>query len=120
MRKILIIEDELDIVELLKNRLELYNYQVITAFDGQDGFAKFLNEQPDLIILDLMLPKINGYEVCRKIRREKDDKTPILMLTAKDTDVDKIVGRVKGADQYMTKPFVAEELLDTVKLLLKN
>ena len=120
MKKILVIEDEPEIVELLKNRLELFDYKVITAFNGEEGFSEFLKEQPDLIILDLMLPKISGHEVCRRIRREQNDDTPIIMLTAKNDEADRIVGKVQGADQYMTKPFKAEELLDKVKFLLKN
>ncbi len=118
LKKILIIEDDPDITELLRNRLKFHDYEVITATDGEDGFLKFLKEHPDLIILDLMLPKISGHEICRKIRREKEDKIPILMLTAKNEDADKIVGRVEGADKYMTKPFSADELLNEVKFLL--
>ncbi len=120
MKKILIIEDEIAIIELLRARLEFLNFEVIVALNGEEGFLGFLNEQPDLIILDLMLPKISGYEVCRKIRREKHDNTPIIMLSAKGEDADRIVGRVKGADQYVTKPFKAEELLYKINLLLDD
>ena len=118
MKRILIIEDDHDIAELLKNRLEVCGYEVITAFDGEEGFTKYLLGKPHLIILDLMLPKTNGYEVCRRIRRERKDNTHILMLTAKNTETDRIVGRVKGADQYMTKPFEATILIDSVRSLL--
>ena len=120
LNKILIIEDELNINKLIQHRLALEHYVVITAFDGEEGFAKFLVEHPDLIILDVNLPKINGYEVCRRIRREKNDMTPILMLTSKNEDADRIVGRVKGADAYMSKPFDGEKLVAEVKLLLKK
>ena len=120
MHKILIIEDEPEILELLKGRLESENYQVMTASNGEDGFLKFLKEQPDLVILDLMLPGINGYEVCRKIRIGEQSKTPVLMLTAISQDADRIVGRLRGANQYMTKPFKAHEVLAQVKLLLNN
>ena len=120
MHKILIIEDEPEILELLKGRLESENYQVMTAPHGEDGFSKFLKEQPDLVILDLMLPGINGYEVCRKIRIGEQSKIPILMLTALSQDADRIVGRLRGANQYMTKPFKADEVLAQVKLLLNN
>ena len=120
MKKILIIEDESEIIELLKNRLELCDYEVVTAADGEDGFSKFLKGQPDLVILDLSLPKISGHAVCRRIRMEKEDKTPIIMLTAKNGEADKIVGRLQGANKYMTKPFKPEELLAEVKLLLNK
>lgn len=118
MKKILIIEDEPEIVDLLKNRLESCGYSVLSAFDGMDGFSKFSEEHPDLVILDLMLPKISGYEVSRRIRIEKESKTPILMLTAKNESADKIIGRLRGANTYMTKPFCADELIHQVRLLL--
>jgi two-component system OmpR family response regulator len=117
---ILIIEDDQDIRELISIRLTEENYTVITAIDGEEGLKKFKQEHPDLIILDLNLPKISGYEVCRKIRREEDDDTPILMLTAQNKDVDRIIGRVKGANSYMAKPFKAEKLLNEVKILLSR
>jgi len=101
-------------------RLEANHYKVITALDGEDGFAQFLKEEPDLIILDLMLPKISGNEVCRRIRREEEDHTRILMLTSKNQDTDRIIGRVQGADTYMTKPFEGQELLKEVELLLNK
>ena len=120
MKTILLIEDELDISELVKALLEIYHYKVITAMDGAQGLMRFLNEAPDLIILDVMLPKLNGHEVCRKIRVDHDSRTPILMLTAQDSDTDRIIGRVRGADFYMTKPFGANELLSNVNFLLKK
>ena len=119
MKKILLIEDEPDISELIKALLEIYHYRVVIAMDGEAGLAKFIIEHPDLIILDVMLPKLNGYEVCRKIKIEHDSRTPILMLTAQTTDTDRIVGRVKGADFYMTKPFGAHELLTNINSLLR-
>ena len=118
-RKILIVEDETDMMTLLKVELESGNYDVICAIDGEEGYQQYLSEQPDMIILDIGLPKLNGYELCRKIRREKkDERIPILMLTAKAEDVDRIRGRVIGAQKYMTKPFEVEELLRQVKDML--
>jgi len=119
-QKILIIEDEFDIAQLIKHRLELEGYRVITAADGEDGLAQFIKERPDLILLDLNLPKINGYEVCRRIRRDQHDDTPILMLTSKSEITDRIIGRVKGADCYMFKPFEAGQLLKEIKSLLET
>lgn len=120
-KKILIIDDEKDMVDLLSYELKQKEYDVISAYDGEAGFTKYLEEWPDLIILDLMLPKLNGYEVCRKIRREKNDtRTPIIMLTARREDADKIVGSVLGAEKYITKPFDAEHLLGEVAKFLKS
>ncbi len=119
-KKILVIDHEKDFVKLLQMELEQENYHVVYAYDGQEGFAKYLNEQPHLIILDLALPKLNGHEVCRKIRREKQDhQTPILMLTATKNEVDRIIGSVIGAQRYMTKPFKIEDLLHEVGVLLQ-
>ncbi len=114
-KKILIIDDARDMVDLLTYELKGKGYEVVGAYDGQAGFTKYLEESPDLIILDLSLPKLNGYEVCRKIRREKNDtRTPIIMLTAHDQEVDKIVGSVLGAEKYITKPFDSEYLLSEI------
>lgn len=118
-KKILIIEDEEDMVDMLTMELEHRQYEVISATDGETGFTKYLTEWPDLIILDVMLPQLNGYEVCRKIRRErKDSTTPIIMLTAKAGEADKIVGGVVGAEKYITKPFDAEELIKEIEKFL--
>ncbi len=120
-KKILIIEDEKDMNDLLKIELTQQNYEVICTYDGEMGYAKYLSEHPDLIILDLMLPKCTGEEVCRKIRRERQDtETSILMLTAKGGNVDRIVGRVKGADKYISKPFNSENLLSEIAKLLRR
>ena len=106
---------------LLKLELTQAGYDVICAFDGEKGFEMYAAERPDLVILDVMLPKIDGYEVCRKIRRELgDNHTPVLMLTAKSTDTDRIIGGVVGAQKYMTKPFDAEVLLRNVRELLNT
>jgi CheY-like chemotaxis protein len=118
-KKILIVEDETSMSQLLSIELEASGYDVVCAHDGESGFEKYMAERPDLIILDIMLPKLNGYEVCQKIRREQDDNdTPIIMLTAKKGDADRIVGGVVGAQRYLTKPFDAEFLLGEIKALL--
>lgn len=118
-KKILIVDDSKDLVDLLTYQLKKKEYEVVTAQDGPAGYDKYLQEWPDLIILDITLPKMNGLEVCRKIRREKNDtKTPIIMLTAKDSEEDKVLGGVLGAEKYITKPFDAEYLLEEVDKFL--
>ena len=103
MSKILIVEDEHSIAELEKDYLELSGFEVDTANDGMNGLAKALNEKFDLFILDVMLPGIDGYEICSKIR--ENSNVPIIMVSAKKEDIDKIRGLSIGADDYMTKPF---------------
>jgi len=118
-KKILVIDDEKDLVSLLSFHLSQAGYEVVMAFDGEDGYQKYQSETPDLIILDLKMPKLNGFEVCRKIRREKKDtQIPILMLTALQDDADRLIGKVVGAQRYMTKPFKIEELLTEVEWLM--
>ncbi len=119
-KKILVVDDEPDMVSLLKIELEHEGYEVVTAFDGKEGYEKYHKEKPDLILLDLMLPQLNGHEVCRKIRRTDNDvATPIIMITAKTDTVDRIRGRVIGAEKYVTKPFQMEALLEEIKAFLK-
>ena len=118
-KKILIMDDEQDMVRLLQIELEKENYEVIYAYDGEEGFEKYLQQRPNLIILDMSMPKMNGRAVCRKIRMEQgDDRTPIVMLTARDEEADRIIGRVAGAQKYITKPFDMQELLATVEGLI--
>jgi len=117
--KILIIEDEGDLVKGLKLNLAGEGYDVAWAYDGQEGIRKALEERPDLIILDIMLPKMDGLEVCREIR-QKNMNIPIIMLTAKGEEVDKVVGLEVGADDYITKPFSIRELLARVKAHLRR
>ena len=118
-KKILIIDDEIAIADGLKYILEEQGYCVIVANDGEEGLQKAEKDTPDLIILDLHLPKLPGEEVCRTIRKnERLNNTPIIMLTAKDLDVDRVVGRVIGANAYITKPFEMENLLKQIKLYL--
>jgi DNA-binding response OmpR family regulator len=108
-------------VEVLHTQLERANYLVTCAYDGEEGMQKYLQEQPHLIILDLNLPKMNGLEICRKIRREKgDEATPIIILTGQDSDADRIVGRVLGAEKYMTKPCNMGQLLYEISDLLEK
>lgn len=113
MSKILIVEDESAIAELEKDYLELSGFDVEVANDGEVGLQKSLTEDYDLIILDLMLPGVDGFEICRQVRVEKN--TPIIMVSAKKDDIDKIRGLGLGADDYMTKPFSPSELVARVK-----
>lgn len=113
MGNILIIEDELAIAELEKDYLELSDFQVSIETKGDSGLERALNEEYDLVILDLMLPNVDGFEICREIRSKKN--TPIIMVSAKKDDIDKIRGLGLGADDYMTKPFSPSELVARVK-----
>lgn len=117
-QKILIIEDEKHIVDILKYNLEKEGLLTITANDGEKGLDLALNSKPDLVLLDLMLPKIDGFTVCRKIREVS--AVPIIMLTAKEEEVDKVLGLELGADDYMTKPFSQRELMARVKANLRR
>ena len=119
MHKILIVEDEREMARGLKDILEFEGYEVTTAGTGKEGLQAVARREPDCILLDLMLPDINGYQVCEEIRRQKN-KTPIIMLTAKAQDYDKIRGLEVGADDYMTKPFSVGELLARVKAILRR
>ena len=112
MKRILIIEDDKSIAELERDYLEISNFEVVIAVDGKSGLAIALLEDFDLILLDLMLPEINGFEVCRQIRSQKD--IPILIVTAKKEDIDKIRGLGIGADDYIVKPFSPSELVARV------
>ena len=115
---ILVVDDEKNIVELAKLYLEKEGYRVEDAYDGAEALAKIKSLQPALVVLDLMLPEIDGWEVCRRVRRESD--VPIIMLTARDDDVDKIVGLELGADDYLTKPFNPRELVARVRAVLRR
>ena len=115
---ILIIEDEKNISNLLKLELTHANYECDQAFDGESGLNKALNQDYELILLDLILPRINGIEVCRQLRLKK--QTPIIMLTARDEVMDKVNGLQVGADDYLAKPFAMEELLARINALLRR
>jgi two-component system, OmpR family, alkaline phosphatase synthesis response regulator PhoP len=117
--KILVVDDEQSIVTLLQYNLEQAGYEVITAMDGEAGKHLAETQDPDIIVLDLMLPKLDGMEVCKQLR-QKRVMTPILMLTAKDDELDKILGLELGADDYMVKPFSPREVIARVKAILRR
>lgn len=117
-KKILIVDDEKNIVDILKFNLNKEGYETVEAFDGEQGINFATSENPDLILLDVMLPKADGFEVCAEIRKTKS--TPIIMLTAKEEEVDKVLGLELGADDYITKPFSMRELLARVKANLRR
>ncbi len=119
METILIVEDDATMLRALKDNFEFKGYSVLTAADGEEGLNAALNHKPDLIILDIMLPEINGYEVCRLIRKE-DLTMPIIMLTAKGEESDIILGLNLGADDYVTKPFSIKELLARAAAFLRR
>lgn len=116
--KVLIIEDEKSISDIIKFNLLKEEFEVETAFDGQEGLEKALDCKPDLVLLDVMLPLMDGFEVCRKIREEST--VPILMLTAKEEEVDKVLGLELGADDYITKPFGMRELVARIKANIRR
>jgi two-component system response regulator VicR len=116
--RILVVDDEPPIVDVLAYNLKRANYEVLIAKDGEEALSKARREQPDLIILDLMLPLLDGLEVCRALRRERD--VPIIMLTARDSEVDRVVGLELGAYDYVVKPFSVRELMARVKNVLRR
>lgn len=117
-RKILIVDDEKNIADIIAFNLKKEGYQVIQAADGEEGVRKAFEENPDLILLDIMMPKMDGYEACKKIREKKN--TPIIMLTARAEELDKVLGLELGADDYVTKPFGVRELMARVKANLRK
>ncbi|SFC57137.1 two-component system, OmpR family, alkaline phosphatase synthesis response regulator PhoP [Bacillus sp. OV322] len=119
IKKILVVDDEKSILTLLQYNLEQAGYSVVTAIDGEEGLKLAIEEKPDLIVLDLMLPKLDGIEVCKQLRQQKV-MTPILMLTAKDDEFDKVLGLELGADDYMTKPFSPREVVARIKAILRR
>ncbi|MDA8443432.1 MAG: response regulator transcription factor [Peptococcaceae bacterium] len=121
MVKILLIEDEVAIQELIRFNLEKEGYKVLAAGDGQEGLNMARNEKPDLIVLDLMLPKLDGYEVCKALRADKATaKFPIIILSARNEIVDKVIGLELGADDYINKPFSPKELVARIKARLRE
>lgn len=118
MKKILVVDDEAPILELVRFNLEKEGFVVITASEGEDGLRRARSEAPDLVILDLMLPGIDGIEVCQQLRRETN--VPVLMLTAKTEEFDRVLGLSVGADDYVTKPFSPRELVARVKAQLRR
>lgn len=118
-RTVLIVEDEKAIVDILRFNLEKSDFTVITAYDGRDGLRMAREENPDLILLDVMLPYIDGFEVCRALRGEGRD-IPIIMITAREEETDKVLGLELGADDYITKPFSVRELIARVKTNMRR
>lgn len=118
MKKIFVVEDEKPIADILQFNLEKEGYRVECIYDGASALSKVLSEPPDLILLDLMLPGMDGIEVCRQVRQKLS--VPIIMLTAKDSEIDKVLGLELGADDYVTKPFSNRELLARIKAILRR
>ncbi len=118
-KRVLIVEDEKNIVDILSFNLTREGYETLEAFDGQTGLQLALEQNPDLILLDLMLPKMNGFDVCKAIRAQ-NRSAPILMLTAREEETDKVLGLELGADDYITKPFSMRELLARVKANIRR
>ena len=119
-KRILVVDDEIDLVEMLSIRLEANDYEVFAAYDGQEGLDKARTLKPDLIILDLMLPKLDGFKVCRMLKfDEKYKQIPIILFTARAQESDIKLGKEVGADAYVTKPFEPDILLGKIKELLK-
>lgn len=117
-KKVLIVDDEKNIVDIIAFNLKKEGFQVIKAGDGEEGLKKTFEQQPDIILLDIMMPKMDGYETCKKIREKL--QTPIIMLTARAEEVDKVLGLELGADDYVTKPFGIRELVARVKANLRR
>ena len=118
-KTVLIVDDEKSIVDILSFNLKKEGYKTLSAYDGPEGLEKALSQSPDLILLDVMLPGMDGFEVCRRIR-EKSDQVPIIMLTAREEESDKVLGLELGADDYITKPFSVRELLARVKANIRR
>jgi two-component system alkaline phosphatase synthesis response regulator PhoP len=119
MTKILIVEDEPNMVAGLRDNFEFEGYEVLTASDGAEGLGRALNDAPDLVILDVMMPKMSGLDVCKQLKAKRPS-LPVIMLTARGQEVDKIVGLELGADDYVTKPFSIRELLARIKAVLRR
>ena len=119
MTKVLVVEDDPGILRTVADNLRFEQYEVVTATDGETAYALHQHEQPDLIVLDLMLPRMSGLELCRKLRTE-DVQVPVLMLTARSEEADRVRGLDLGADDYVTKPFSVPELMARVRALLRR
>lgn len=118
-KKILVVDDQVDLVKTIQFALELEQYEVLVSYNGEDALNQARRENPDLILLDIMLPKLDGYKVCRLLKFDEQFKhIPILMLTAKTQEKDKILGVETGADEYITKPFDIDELIGKIKKYL--
>ncbi len=119
MKKVLLVEDDSTIVEALSSALSFHDYAVISTDNSEDGYKIFIEEKPDLLILDINLPGADGFELCRKIRKE-DQRIPVIILTARVQESDKLLGFELGADDYVTKPFSAKELIARIRAVLKR
>jgi DNA-binding response OmpR family regulator len=120
-KKILVVDDEVDLVETIRFPLESEGFTVLVSYNGEDALNQARTENPDLILLDIMLPKLDGYKVCRLLKfDERYRNIPIIMLTARVQEKDKTIGMETGADEYITKPFDMDELLEKVKAYLKR
>jgi two-component system alkaline phosphatase synthesis response regulator PhoP len=120
-KKILVVDDEADLVETIRFPLQMEGFNVLVSYNGEDALTQARKENPDLILLDLMLPKLDGYKVCRLLKfDERYRHIPILMLTAKTQEKDKLLGKETGADEYITKPFDIDELMKKVKAYLQK
>ena len=120
-KKILVVDDEVDLVKTIQFSLELGGYKVLVAYNGEDALTQARKENPDLILLDIMLPKLDGYKVCRLLKFDEHYKhIPILMMTAKSQEKDKLIGKETGADEYITKPFDMDELMEKIKAYLNK
>jgi DNA-binding response OmpR family regulator len=120
-KRILVVDDEADLVETIRFPLEMEGFNVLVSYNGEDALNQARKESPDLILLDLMLPKLDGYKVCRLLKFDERYKhIPILMLTAKTQEKDKLLGKETGADEYITKPFDIDELMKKVKAYLNK
>jgi two-component system, OmpR family, alkaline phosphatase synthesis response regulator PhoP len=122
LHKILVVDDEKDIVDILKYNLEKENeYKVITAFDGKEAIEKTISEKPDLIILDIMMPELNGFDVCKKLKTDPvTSKIPVIFLTAKENEIDEIIGLELGADDYIQKPISPRKVIARVKSVIRR
>ena len=118
-KTVLIVEDEKSIVDILRFNLEKEGYACLTAYDGQDGLDKAINCNPDIVLLDVMLPKMIGFDVCRTLR-EQGNNVPVIILTAREEEADKVLGLESGADDYITKPFSMRELMARVKANIRR
>jgi two-component system response regulator VicR len=118
VRKILVVDDEKNIVDIIKFNLKKEGYQVLCAYDGEEGLRMALEDEPELILLDIMMPKLDGYEVCKRLRQKR--QTPIILLTARAEETDKVLGLDLGADDYVTKPFGIHELMARVRANLRR
>ncbi|MCK5214585.1 MAG: response regulator [Candidatus Omnitrophica bacterium] len=120
-KKILVVDDEWDVVELITARLKANGFDVVCAYDGKNALQEVKNEKPDLIILDIMMPELNGSVLCGILKSDEELKSiPIVVLTGQSRELDRKIGRIVKADAYITKPFEAESLLKTINDLLKN